>query len=93
MKKITFILLYFSLFFYSCENHEKHNSDSDDLLAVHEEVVKPDTYFHYSIWHAFVNKVFNADLKVSTLKANSDIGLGSFDFLDGENGDAGWNTL
>ena len=84
MKKI---ILYFScltISFYACENHEKHNRDTDESHTVHEEKVKHDTYFHYSIWHAFVNKVFDADLKVRTLKANGDIGLGSYDFLDGE---------
>ncbi len=43
-----------------------------------------DTFFHYSIWWAFVNKVFDGDLTVKDLKANGDVGLGSFDFLDGE---------
>lgn len=84
MKKLTFIITAFTLIFYSCENHEKHDNDSDENHFVHEEQAKPDTYFHYSIWHAFVNKVFDADLKISELKANGDIGLGSFDLLDGE---------
>jgi len=84
MRKFTFIAAILALFFYSCQNHEKHERDDDPNHFVEQEEAKPDTYFHYSIWHAFVNKVFDADLKVSTLKANGDIGLGSFDFLDGE---------
>lgn len=47
-------------------------------------IAKNDTYYHYSIWWAFVNKVFDADLSVETLKANGDTGLGSFNRLDGE---------
>lgn len=43
-----------------------------------------DTYFHYSIWWAFVNKVFDADLSVADTKKNGDTGLGSFNLLDGE---------
>ena len=45
---------------------------------------KPDVFYQYSIWFAFVNKVFDGDLKVSELKTKGDIGLGSFDSLDGE---------
>ena len=47
-------------------------------------VQKSDTYYHYSIWWAFVNKVFDADLTVGELKKHGDVGLGSYDFLDGE---------
>ena len=47
-------------------------------------VLKNDTYYHYSIWWAFVNKVFDADLSVAELKKNGDTGLGSFNLLDGE---------
>jgi acetolactate decarboxylase len=82
MKNPFLILCLISVLFYACENHEKTDNDDNHIAAKIES--KPDTYFHYSIWHAFVNKVFDADLKVSTLKANGDIGLGSFDFLDGE---------
>ena len=84
MKNLTFIIIAFVVIFYSCENHKNHENDTDEKHATQKVEIKPDTYFHYSIWHAFVNKVFYADLKVSTLKANGDIGLGSFDFLDGE---------
>jgi acetolactate decarboxylase len=48
------------------------------------EFVKNDTYYHYSIWWAFVNKVFDADLSVAELKTKGDTGLGSFNLLDGE---------
>lgn len=51
---------------------------------VSETEIKSDKFFQYSIWWAFVNKVFDGDLKVSELKKQGDIGLGSFDFLDGE---------
>ncbi|WP_373512571.1 acetolactate decarboxylase [Persicitalea sp.] len=65
------------------------------LLASCKRVDKPDettttkttqndTYFQYSIWWAFTNKVFDADLSVETLKTKGDVGLGSFNMLDGE---------
>lgn len=47
-------------------------------------ITKTDTYYHYSIWWAFVNKVFDADLSVAELKTKGDTGLGSFNLLDGE---------
>ncbi len=43
-----------------------------------------DTFYQYSIWFAFVNKVFDGNLTVKELKTHGDVGLGSFDFLDGE---------
>lgn len=48
-------------------------------------LTKPEaTFYQYNIWAAFVNKVFDGHLKVSFLKQHGDIGLGSFDHLDGE---------
>ncbi len=82
IKTLTTLIL-LAILVFSCENREEKSNDQDDSNST-TLVEKPDTFFHYSIWHAFVNKVFDADLKVSTLKANGDIGLGSFDFLDGE---------
>ena len=79
MKKLFFICIVLAGFLYSCTSH-----DPDAKQSTHKEEIKPDTYFQYSIWWAFVNRVFDGDLKVSTMKANGDIGLGSFDFMDGE---------
>lgn len=41
-------------------------------------------FYHYSIWYAFVNKVFEGDLTVKELKEKGDVGLGSYNLLDGE---------
>ncbi|WP_282160598.1 acetolactate decarboxylase [Ulvibacterium marinum] len=49
-----------------------------------EIVEKPDLFYHYSIWHAFVNKIFEGDITAGELKTKGDIGLGSYNFLDGE---------
>jgi len=43
-----------------------------------------ETFFHYSIWGAFVNKVFEGDLSVAEMKKRGDIGLGSYTLLEGE---------
>lgn len=42
------------------------------------------TFYQYNIWAAFVNKIFDGHLKVSELIEHGNIGLGSFDHLDGE---------
>ncbi len=49
-----------------------------------DPIKKTGTFFQYNIWAAFVNKIFDGDLTVKNLKAKGDIGLGSFDMLDGE---------
>ena len=67
MKIQTFICLCTLLFFLSCEDHS--NKDFEHTTAMKSVVVKSDTYFHYSNWYAFENKVFDADLNISTLKA------------------------
>lgn len=45
---------------------------------------KSDKFYHYSIWYAFVNKVFDGKLTVKELKQQGDIALGSYSQLDGE---------
>lgn len=45
---------------------------------------KSDVFYHYSIWYAFVNKIFDGNLLAKELKEKGDIGLGSYDRLDGE---------
>lgn len=83
MKKMSIVFL-LTLFFFSCNDQKakkvsKENNESDAKIET-----KPDVFYQYSIWFAFVNKVFDGDLKVSELKTKGDIGLGSFNFLDGE---------
>lgn len=43
-----------------------------------------DTFFQYNIWWGFVNKIFQGNLTVKEMKERGDIGLGSYDLLDGE---------
>jgi acetolactate decarboxylase len=45
---------------------------------------KQDIFYQYNTWSAFVNKVFEGDATVMDLKKKGDIGLGSFNLLDGE---------
>ncbi|UXX79065.1 acetolactate decarboxylase [Reichenbachiella carrageenanivorans] len=43
-----------------------------------------DVLYHYSIWKAFVNKIFASALTAKELKTKGDLALGSYDDLDGE---------
>ena len=45
---------------------------------------KSDQFYHYSIWAALVNKVYNGNLTVKEGKTKGDIGLGTYDGADGE---------
>jgi len=61
---------------------ESHAQVVQDAPA--KEIKKNDTFFQYSNWRAFVNRVFDGDLTVKQMLERGDIGLGSYDFLDGE---------
>ena len=78
MRKNLNILLLFSIFILvSCQKENRQPETTQAQLS-------NDTFFHYSIWWAFVNKVFDADLSVAEVKKRGDVGLGSFNLLDGE---------
>ncbi len=77
MKRSAYILaILLLILFASCQKGSPVTSTA--------ALIKNDTYFHYSIWWAFVNKVFDADLSVAEVKKRGDVGLGSFNLLDGE---------
>ncbi len=70
-----------------CKNDVKelHQEKApDNISAAAEKSSERDLFYHYSIWYAFVNKVFEGDLSVAKLKTKGDIGLGSYTKLDGE---------
>lgn len=85
---LFFRLLFVSVLYASCNSNTKTTIETaDEKPQDTAEVVKPDnsnTFYQYSVWFAFVNKVFDGDLTVKELKEHGDVGLGSFDMLDGE---------
>ena len=72
--------------FILCSCKESHEPTEPETKKESAEVLKPaqDLFYHYSIWYAFVNKVFEGNLTAQELKQKGDIGLGSFSMLDGE---------
>lgn len=61
----------------------KQSSDANEIttVAFSKETNK---FFQYNVWAAFVNRVFDGSMTVAALQEKGDIGLGSFDMLDGE---------
>jgi acetolactate decarboxylase len=48
------------------------------------DTVTKDRFYHYSIWTALVNKVYDGTLTVAEGKTKGDIGLGTYNGADGE---------
>ena len=66
----------------SCTSTPKEDTPVESQEAV--EAPKSDLFYHYSIWYAFVNRIFDGELTSGELKTKGDMALGSFDLLDGE---------
>jgi acetolactate decarboxylase len=79
MKTYKYFFLLLTVVVFACnsmlKNDNQTSSKSDAAL---------NGFFQYNIWGAFVNRVFDGDFSVNELKQKGDIGLGSFDLLDGE---------
>jgi acetolactate decarboxylase len=73
--------LFVFLTFCDCKMKEEEVVIIEDVKESH---VNQDLFYHYSIWYAFVNKVFEGNLTAEELKTKGDIGLGSYTQLDGE---------
>lgn len=87
-RKIIVIGLVGVLFYGCAQNTEKQEEGLsvtvDPTTSISEKEEQPDIFYHYSIWWAFVNKIFEGDITASELKTKGDIALGSYNFLDGE---------
>jgi acetolactate decarboxylase len=68
----------------SCESNSSKSENLASNANSTVEGLKPDLFYHYSIWYAFVNRVFDGDIDAKILKTKGDIGLGSYNALDGE---------
>lgn len=51
---------------------------------IKNEQVEVGLFYHYSIWAAFVNTIYDGNLTAAELKNKGDIGLGSYNALNGE---------
>lgn len=58
----------------------QHSSHTETIISNTDR----DVFYHYSIWTALVNKVYNGKLTVAEAKKHGDIGLGTYNGVDGE---------
>lgn len=79
MKKIIYLSV-IALLLISCKNNESKTVEN----SLSAKTTDSDKFYHYSIWEAFVNKIYDGTLTASELKEKGDIGLGSYNALDGE---------
>lgn len=80
--KLLLVLLVTSI---SCKENTAHKEQTTTYeTTINQSHINKELFYHYSIWYAFVNKVFEGDLTVKELKTKGDIGLGSYTKLDGE---------
>jgi acetolactate decarboxylase len=72
------ILLYLILFSMACNNALPPGAKNSVGDKVENE------FYHYSIWAALVNKIYDGNLTVKEAKMHGDIGIGSYNGVDGE---------
>ena len=75
MKKLVLI---FSIGFLFVSCQQKNTGE------VPQEQVSSDQVFQYSLFTALANKVYDGNLKVADLKEKGNLGLGTFNGLNGE---------
>ncbi|KZS40036.1 hypothetical protein AWE51_10375 [Aquimarina aggregata] len=92
MNKLTFFYsIVLILILFSCNTATKQpeiiappEQNTTTTISKNNSEEKPDLFYHYSIWWAFVNKIFEGDIDAKELKSKGDLALGSYNFLDGE---------
>jgi len=83
--KLIFTLMLLALIV-SCQpgtmnKNKQEIFDSEDAMPGPE---KPDLIFHYSVWFALVNLIYDGTLTAEELKTKGDIAIGSYNGLNGE---------
>lgn len=87
LKQIQLSLFILVLSTFGClqnDQHQDNATNESNLDADGMAEGQNDLFYHYSIWWAFVNRVFEGDLDAAHLKTKGNIGLGSYNQLDGE---------
>ncbi|WP_445734267.1 acetolactate decarboxylase [Mariniflexile sp.] len=88
MKKALIIYGVSLFFLMSCADKNKKLEVASQNENIESEKMSndktSDVFYHYSIWWAFVNKIFEGDINGAHLKTKGDMALGSYNFLDGE---------
>ena len=80
MKEVKYAFICAFLLLSCSENMPKETARKQEV----QKEVDKDIFYHYSIWEAFVNKIYDGTLTAEELKQKGTIGLGSYNALDGE---------
>jgi len=80
MKKSTFYLFVLLTFFAGCQQENKVNIQS----IPNNKQIKPHELYQVSTIDALSNGVFDGDVTVKEIASHGDIGIGTFNKLDGE---------
>ena len=81
MKQIFILSCLIFLLFAGCKNNAtSYRTETDDTATAK----KTGEFYHYSIWAALVNKVYDGTLTVKEARNYGDIGLGTYNGADGE---------
>ncbi len=79
MKSILLLSFFSILFIAGCTNNPGNNVSNETAA-----VKKTGEFYHYSLWAALVNKIYDGTLTVKEAKNHGDIGLGTYNGADGE---------
>jgi acetolactate decarboxylase len=77
--KLIYVFSCFFILLAACES-----KPTEPITNGSANTEKPDEFYHYSIWAALVNKVFDGTLTAKEAKTHGDIGLGTYNGADGE---------
>lgn len=74
------------VFFIACQPAQKENKNDTSLRSDSSFSTpgKTDIFYHYSVWFAFINLIYDGTLTVKEIKTKGDIALGSYNGLNGE---------
>jgi acetolactate decarboxylase len=76
--KNRIILFCLTVFSMACNNTSPLNETDKTTDKISNE------FYHYSIWAALVNKIYDGNLTVKEAKTHGDIGIGAYNGVDGE---------
>jgi acetolactate decarboxylase len=79
MKRYLLIVLVGGILGQGCQSGTEHSASGNS-----QDDKRPDDFYHYSIWTALVNKIYDGNLTVAEGKTKGDIGLGTYNGADGE---------
>ena len=79
MKRVLILFYSVALIITGCKNNSTSAEKEDAVINK-----TSGEFYHYSLWAALVNKIYDGTLTVKEAKSHGDIGLGTYNGADGE---------